>query len=101
MDQKTRQGSQTSMAFPSRQRIEAERDISRLNGSLERPKRRISFIHPRQVPRWVPPSRRNLPRMDEGNPALRALQTRSEEHTSELQSLAYLVCRLLLEKKKK
>src|SRR5205823_10770952 len=25
---------------------------------------------------------------------------RSEEHTSELQSLAYLVCRLLLEKKK-
>src|SRR5687767_148823 len=28
-------------------------------------------------------------------------QSRSEEHTSELQSLAYLVCRLLLEKKKK
>src|SRR2546425_8457035 len=29
------------------------------------------------------------------------LTQRSEEHTSELQSLAYLVCRLLLEKKKK
>src|SRR5205823_11046727 len=28
-------------------------------------------------------------------------RTRSEEHTSELQSLAYLVCRLLLEKKNK
>src|SRR5205823_8356722 len=28
------------------------------------------------------------------------LMERSEEHTSELQSLAYLVCRLLLEKKK-
>src|SRR3989441_11994122 len=28
------------------------------------------------------------------------LKNRSEEHTSELQSLAYLVCRLLLEKKK-
>src|SRR2546425_3192885 len=28
------------------------------------------------------------------------IQVRSEEHTSELQSLAYLVCRLLLEKKK-
>src|SRR5687767_15281358 len=28
-------------------------------------------------------------------------ECRSEEHTSELQSLAYLVCRLLLEKKKK
>src|SRR2546425_8392 len=30
----------------------------------------------------------------------RANNVRSEEHTSELQSLAYLVCRLLLEKKK-
>src|SRR2546425_5668677 len=30
-----------------------------------------------------------------------ARELRSEEHTSELQSLAYLVCRLLLEKKKK
>src|SRR2546425_4918657 len=29
------------------------------------------------------------------------VNSRSEEHTSELQSLAYLVCRLLLEKKKK
>src|SRR2546425_10573542 len=31
----------------------------------------------------------------------RRTTSRSEEHTSELQSLAYLVCRLLLEKKKK
>src|SRR2546425_9086661 len=31
----------------------------------------------------------------------RVMDARSEEHTSELQSLAYLVCRLLLEKKKK
>src|SRR2546423_7113532 len=30
----------------------------------------------------------------------KATAARSEEHTSELQSLAYLVCRLLLEKKK-
>src|SRR5205823_2092319 len=39
-----------------------------------------------------------------GSPASvrpRARSGRSEEHTSELQSLAYLVCRLLLEKKKK
>src|SRR2546425_5973475 len=28
-----------------------------------------------------------------------SIQERSEEHTSELQSLAYIVCRLLLEKK--
>src|SRR5205823_9318765 len=34
------------------------------------------------------------------SPRARATRTRSEEHTSELQSLAYLVCRLLLEKKK-
>src|SRR2546425_8575601 len=33
--------------------------------------------------------------------AAAAIMARSEEHTSELQSLAYLVCRLLLEKKKK
>src|SRR3989441_12486213 len=33
--------------------------------------------------------------------ALLGASLRSEEHTSELQSLAYLVCRLLLEKKKK
>src|SRR5205823_7571915 len=30
----------------------------------------------------------------------KTIPIRSEEHTSELQSLAYLVCRLLLEKKK-
>src|SRR2546425_8920715 len=35
-------------------------------------------------------------------PIMKVASTRrSEEHTSELQSLAYLVCRLLLEKKKK
>src|SRR5687767_15711433 len=44
--------------------------------------------------------RRN--RRPSGEPPRRSLpptRTRSEEHTSELQSLAYLVCRLLLEKK--
>src|SRR5687767_5497676 len=35
-----------------------------------------------------------------GRLAHRSITHRSEEHTSELQSLAYLVCRLLLEKKK-
>src|SRR3712207_7695303 len=34
-------------------------------------------------------------------PALATLVHRSEEHTSELQSRQYLVCRLLLEKKRK
>src|SRR5687767_1703270 len=36
-----------------------------------------------------------------GNEVDLSIGERSEEHTSELQSLAYLVCRLLLEKKKK
>src|SRR2546422_6229660 len=35
------------------------------------------------------------------NRALCCVRTRSEEHTSELQSRLHLVCRLLLEKKKK
>src|SRR2546425_9275376 len=34
------------------------------------------------------------------SPVVGRMDVRSEEHTSELQSLAYLVCRLLLEKKK-
>src|SRR3712207_8521075 len=38
---------------------------------------------------------------DERAVAARGLHRRSEEHTSELQSRQYLVCRLLLEKKKK
>src|SRR2546423_2196726 len=45
------------------------------------------------VPEAIPVAKRELTRH------WRA--PRSEEHTSELQSLAYLVCRLLLEKKKK
>src|SRR2546425_8147672 len=41
------------------------------------------------------------PRASTGPPPSLCEGRRSEEHTSELQSLAYLVCRLLLEKKKK
>src|SRR3712207_7254642 len=43
-----------------------------------------------------------LPRLADAFERLNAAQReRSEEHTSELQSRQYLVCRLLLEKKKK
>src|SRR2546425_6283650 len=60
-------------------------------------------------PNWASPSRsprlqrpkqlgRIITLVEQREPAVRV---RSEEHTSELQSLAYLVCRLLLEKKKK
>src|SRR3712207_7222179 len=41
------------------------------------------------------------PRAGGGAAAKAGDQARSEEHTSELQSRQYLVCRLLLEKKKK
>src|SRR2546425_3209999 len=39
--------------------------------------------------------------LPKGTAYLTDVGMRSEEHTSELQSLAYLVCRLLLEKKKR
>src|SRR5437879_7751146 len=42
-----------------------------------------------------------LPRKSSNLPASNTTPFRSEEHTSELQSPMYLVCRLLLEKKKK
>src|SRR2546425_5724538 len=48
-------------------------------------------------PTLHPPARDPTP----GKEACDHIRGRSEEHTSELQSLAYLVCRLLLEKKKK
>src|SRR3712207_8356944 len=41
-----------------------------------------------------------LPGLLADDTSTRALRARSEEHTSELQSRQYLVCRLLLEKKK-
>src|SRR3712207_7677919 len=64
-----------------------------LEGSIEEP--------PRNVRLYATSNRRNLIRerfseREEGA----AGSARSEEHTSELQSRQYLVCRLLLEKKK-
>src|SRR2546425_6873065 len=53
-------------------------------------------------PRGAPDVRPGAVALDEGDdgPVGHDPAPRSEEHTSELQSLAYLVCRLLLEKKK-
>src|SRR3712207_7030657 len=55
-----------------------------------------------KTPRKTQPERYNwLKPTDSGGRAIRTgRQNRSEEHTSELQSRQYLVCRLLLEKKK-
>src|SRR3712207_8251335 len=52
--------------------------------------------------RFTSPEGACAPRAAPGpSPLRRAGAVRSEEHTSELQSRQYLVCRLLLEKKKK
>src|SRR2546425_9185854 len=60
---------------------------------------------PSSVSSMAPPNSRSLPSppwISSAPISARCSKSpRSEEHTSELQSLAYLVCRLLLEKKKK
>src|SRR5947209_16969728 len=54
------------------------------------------------IPFWaVSRNERSVLRLSSGNSARSTARLRSEEHTSELQSRQYLVCRLLLEKKKK
>src|SRR2546427_6283609 len=56
----------------------------------------------RSTPRaWACPRRNSRAKSSAGRRCARALRRRSEEHTSELQSQSNLVCRLLLEKKKK
>src|SRR2546425_13289042 len=72
--------------------------LSRLTGSLIGALTRRGAGHRgacRNPAGPVAPVRRRLREAAE-----RERRQRSEEHTSELQSLAYLVCRLLLEKKK-
>src|SRR2546425_5013796 len=62
------------------------------------------FRSPRRVRRGrsgCRSSRRRVSSRGPGKSSSSPKRPRSEEHTSELQSLAYLVCRLLLEKKKK
>src|SRR2546425_8963367 len=64
--------------------------------SVDASTRRANKVHTVKWAAWGGNSRCNL---SHGN-IFNAEVHRSEEHTSELQSLAYLVCRLLLEKKK-
>src|SRR3712207_7417673 len=66
----------------------------------------ISWARERRPGRGPPTARRRAPcrsrrRPAAPRPARTGPRRRSEEHTSELQSRQYLVCRLLLEKKKK
>src|SRR5947208_9707486 len=57
---------------------------------------RLGFLS--RAPRWA--MAHKFP-ADEALTAVKGIEFRSEEHTSELQSPDHLVCRLLLEKKKK
>src|SRR5205823_12478520 len=57
----------------------------------------VELVKPGTIVDWIMRGKLLLVRLDYANVPVNA---RSEEHTSELQSLAYLVCRLLLEKKK-
>src|SRR5256885_4524212 len=71
-----------------------------LSRSPRRPRSRAEGV--RRLPEeviGVCPASRAGPRRTQGRPCVR--RGRSEEHTSELQSPCNLVCRLLLEKKKK
>src|SRR3712207_7781205 len=64
---------------------------------------RCSAIHDRATPRTAAtamPARRRRASPARRSTGAGSMLGRSEEHTSELQSRQYLVCRLLLEKKK-
>src|SRR3712207_8009678 len=69
------------------------RGIDKLRREASRDDRHkeAALLHAQSQPEEVDPV---------GDDRLRLIFTRSEEHTSELQSRQYLVCRLLLEKKK-
>src|SRR3712207_8866455 len=72
---------------------------SKDRGGADRPQGRVSA----RLSFWTEdPDGRAPPRPRDpsANAAPRRARRRSEEHTSELQSRQYLVCRLLLEKKK-
>src|SRR2546425_6063782 len=74
-------------------------EVKRRTGSASRRRGESQGAAPSAVP-TVPTTAPRASRTSATQVSISA-QPRSEEHTSELQSLAYLVCRLLLEKKKK
>src|SRR2546425_2857056 len=69
----------------------------RVRAGLEAARQAVDVARPARGSGRLPEARQEK---GGSRPPARVL-VRSEEHTSELQSLAYLVCRLLLEKKKK
>src|SRR3712207_7112986 len=80
--------------FRSRHGERVRRDLVRAGGGCDDPRLHASLgLPPRRAPARAARRRRRR------HLRLRDLVERSEEHTSELQSRQYLVCRLLLEKK--
>src|SRR3712207_6881107 len=73
-------------------RVERDRDVSRIR-STRRPREDLNGITPT-------PACRAGQQGWSRSAVSTSSRARSEEHTSELQSRQYLVCRLLLEKKK-
>src|SRR3712207_8956758 len=73
--------------------------LFRSDGMKVAPHRAIGLYHHRDEPLQRHGKRVPLPELQRRH-AQHGAQVRSEEHTSELQSRQYLVCRLLLEKKK-
>src|SRR5436853_3120364 len=61
----------------------------------------ISYVRVAITPWKIAAALQSLPLPQLPRPVSCVWSNRSEEHTSELQSLRHLVCRLLLEKKKK
>src|SRR5205823_13705915 len=88
----------TLHSFPTRRSSDLRRAAAWSVAQLRRTARRIHRAQARAGAKAAGTSGRHRARR--AWPA-RIRARRSEEHTSELQSLAYLVCRLLLEKKKK
>src|SRR5438046_7925309 len=68
---------------------------------IRRPPRSTLFPYTTLFRSYSKRERGTIPRFDRLAIETTGLADRSEEHTSELQSLTNLVCRLLLEKKKK
>src|SRR5687767_15299320 len=85
--------------FRSAARVDhaAPRRVRRLDAETEERERRLGEDRERDTERGLHDDGRG----GVGDDVATGDPPRSEEHTSELQSLAYLVCRLLLEKKKK
>src|SRR2546425_8110956 len=87
-----------STLFPTRRSSDLRRLMGHRSGSAWRKDHGIRMA---EVPDRARGHDERVRDVQRAGAELFATSFRSEEHTSELQSLAYLVCRLLLEKKKK